>query len=1345
MNKTKSSLAFHVSQTEGNTSSKSSMKKLYNSTLPSIRDKIFNEYYFESYVEKYNEKINVWQNYFLCVKRNYLYLYDKKPKLLDKPKEFLFLNNKITLTFHKKLFKLKAIKWFVVNFRINNDALSKSVIEGNNHNLFISLKTQKNYDTFVKVLDNMIKFKQYTNSVSPNQFGILKKEKSVLKNEKKSQDYKKINTERKNNKNFFAFHLKNKSFNQISIQKNLNFSELGNKNENLSKNKDDKNNENDNEIIYKEKDYSPCSKNSKSMKSENKKSNSINNVFTFSKVENGSNNINDVKINNSNSTDNSNSCNQRNNKKLNNLNNPENINQNNIFLEKNECNNNPRKNINYFTINFTDNNSRYKSNNIFDTDESSLTLSEIPNLVYSIKRKREKEKEDTLNFKMQRTKSCLGFNLKNIFLQNNEKTEKPEKRIKTKIKDFHSFCNLENSKKLNLDISNYSLNSKSISNNNQQNKDNSKNTINLSLINHNELNNIEEEKNQNTESKDKEKTNICNNNMSFGSLKSFKSESKEGNDTKNNREYFEGLDIYSYVDASETMNNKSNAEDNNPLVSLKSLNIPNIRNQITKVIEQNEEMISNQNIENNEDSDVIFTPRLMEEIQNHKIISEANSNNKDKEELNNKNNNITEVNTISNIEINNNSQIGKFDILSDKSCSNIINTSITKNKKNMRFSNDLNELIQSLENQNQSNTQSSNNYTNLDENNNTNEIESNNSQSSKNSEEKNKSSTKNKISVNNFNQNSLSNEYKGDQNEQIVLNTNINSKKLTIPFNTFFDINLSFYFMDFNFNFLNSDKSGIKELLYKIDNNLLFIYDSNILNLLLKKLKNCIKYENYSIGGEIEGIITKNKILGKIYESLNNKYAKYFILCEMVAIASKKELSKIIVNAIEIYNKKKEIYPNEPMINFDEYIYDIFNKYLCRNEKNKEYINLYENILPKEIKKIFEINDTEGSIISQIKKNIHPYTLFNSMQYHNKINININLEINDIFDFNSLKPFDKKSNHYISPYILEKWKFKASISTKIILNENNDNLPINNTYNFNTNQTNESFDSNSNINYSRDMSNNSLSIRIDNNNKFRVSLVSKTNDIAINNNLSSFCFNKEKKIYEENKLYEKTEEIQKINLFQNIILNINQNDVNSALKNCEYFLQKYQNSTLFLHPLIFLCLAFIYNKIDGLDSAQKYIKKSLKYLTWLFPYQNCFLFYEIEYRYLLIILNNEENIILNNIENITDIFAQCYNLWKKYYEDKKNSDLKMNEIIFKIYFKITDNEKNNINFVNDLFYNNIKPLMNEITSEKKYNKEKKDKNLNIYWKLFIEFFRNCQGCRIKTFDDLISLASNIDN
>ena len=467
----------------------------------------------------------------------------------------------------------------------------------------------------------------------------------------------------------------------------------------------------------------------------------------------------------------------------------------------------------------------------------------------------------------------------------------------------------------------------------------------------------------------------------------------------------------------------------------------------------------------------------------------------------------------------------------------------------------------------------------------------------------------------------------------------------------------------------------------------------------------------------------------------------------MIAIISKKELSKLIITSIEIFNKKKEINLNEPIINFDEYIYDIFNKYLSRNEKNKDYINLYENILPKEIRKIFEIEDSDGSLINIIKQNIHPFTLFNSMQYHNKIYININLENNSAFNFNSLKPFDIKNNHYISPYVLEKWKFKASLNnTNNNLNENNTcDININNNYNLNsTNPINESFDSNSN--YSRDMSNTSLScIVLDKNNKFRVSLISKNNELSINNNFIYDLVKTERNIYEEYKVYEKTEEIQKINLFQNIILNINQNDLNSAMNNCEYFLQKYQNSTLFLHPLIYLCLAFIYNKIKGFDSAQKYIKKSLKYLTWLFPYQNCFLFYEIEYIYLLIILNNEENIIINNIDNITNIFEQCNNLWNKYYKGKKNPELKMNEIIFKIYFKITDNEKNDSNFLNDLFYNDIKPLMNELENKNEFWKERKMKNSDIFWKLFIEFFKDCPGCGIMVFNDLIRSVSIVDN
>ena len=543
MNKSKSSLPFHISQTEDNITFKSSKKKeLFNSTLPSIRDKIFNEFFYESYVEKYNEKINLWQNSYLCVKKNYLYLYDKKPKLLDKPKEFLFLNNKITMTFHRKLFKIKHVKCYVVNFKINNEALSKSLIEDNNHNLFISFKTQKNYENFVKVIQNVHKFKQFTNSVSPNQISFTKKE---IKNEKKLDSIR-ITTRKKMIKNMSTFHTKNRSMNQISIHDGLIFSDNRNKDKNkiIEVNGNKKSSNNDNDIINK--DNSPYSNRNRSMNSENKSNNSIHNVFTFSKVENGSNNTNDLKLNNSNSTKNSNS-NSRINNRINDLS----INDN-IFPEKNSINNSQR-NINYFTVKFPENYSKYKSNNIFDTEESSLTIPEIPKLVYSISRKKQKEKEDILNFKKQRTKSCLGFNVNNL------------RKEETKEKDFHSFCQPIYTKVIKFNTSNYSRDSKNLSGHKEAHPDNSlfsNNTVNLSLTQTNALNNIEEEKNLNSRSKSKDKSNNSNN-MSFGSLKSFKSDSKEG-EGANNKDYFEGLNIYSYIDASETIKEKS-ISDNNPL------------------------------------------------------------------------------------------------------------------------------------------------------------------------------------------------------------------------------------------------------------------------------------------------------------------------------------------------------------------------------------------------------------------------------------------------------------------------------------------------------------------------------------------------------------------------------------------------------------------------------------------------------------------------------------------------------------------------------------------------------------------------------------------------------------
>ena len=72
MTKTKISLANKKNSMNSSGISKSNILKnsiIYNSTLPNLRNKNFNELFYESFVEKYNEKINLWQNYYLCVKK----------------------------------------------------------------------------------------------------------------------------------------------------------------------------------------------------------------------------------------------------------------------------------------------------------------------------------------------------------------------------------------------------------------------------------------------------------------------------------------------------------------------------------------------------------------------------------------------------------------------------------------------------------------------------------------------------------------------------------------------------------------------------------------------------------------------------------------------------------------------------------------------------------------------------------------------------------------------------------------------------------------------------------------------------------------------------------------------------------------------------------------------------------------------------------------------------------------------------------------------------------------------------------------------------------------------------
>jgi len=335
--------------------------------------------------------------------------------------------------------------------------------------------------------------------------------------------------------------------------------------------------------------------------------------------------------------------------------------------------------------------------------------------------------------------------------------------------------------------------------------------------------------------------------------------------------------------------------------------------------------------------------------------------------------------------------------------------------------------------------------------------------------------------------------------------------------------------------------------------------------------------------------------------------------------------------------------------------------------------------LPKKLKEYFQIKDSEGSLANIFKNEIHPNNLFNSMQYHNKICFyNIDIE-NEIFpDFNSLNPLNNNFKYYISPYIMEKWKSKASLEK------------------------------------GKSLFNNELS-------KIEINSIEKEKE-------------KDEEMPRLNKKYEKLEEEEEmLNLFHIIISKINQNEVNVALKNCEYFLEKFKRKTSVLYPLVYLCISFIYSKVSNGELSEDYFKKCSLYINTFFPKKNNFLFFELEYKRLLMLLNNKEEVILENVKNIMNIFENCGKLWKKFYGESENIELKMDKIIFEIYFRINEAERNNENFLNNLYYNNIRPLIGEFEDRWK---ERKD-IFKLCVKLFIEFFKKCPSYNLSIFNDLI--------
>ena len=510
-----------------------------------------------------------------------------------------------------------------------------------------------------------------------------------------------------------------------------------------------------------------------------------------------------------------------------------------------------------------------------------------------------------------------------------------------------------------------------------------------------------------------------------------------------------------------------------------------------------------------------------------------------------------------------------------------------------------------------------------------------------------------------------------------------NKKKLNTRQPSIYDINKIIDINNINENEIsliniNNDIDNNKEILNfinQIDSNKIFIYDSFILKSIIKTLN------------------LKSKDLGKIFLMSTNMNIKSFILCNMISIISKKFLSLSIIKSLEIIFREKEININYIIKNNNphsiEYnICDVFNTFLSCNNNNYNKNILYNNVLPVYLKEIFNIDLTENEYFSYINEKINKHTLFVCMQFYNRIFFNENLNI----DFNLMNPFEYKNIKYISPYVLKKWEIKAKNNISCNFNISNCNF-INN-------------------NDNRNISNKIKRIRT------KLEEEKVPNDIEILKILKQYDISLNKK---------------RINTINSIYKEIINKKYENGLKLCDYYIQSF-NDTLFNNSLIYINLSFIYNEINGIEYAKMFFKKSIDIFNWLFPYENCYIIFEIYYKYILILMKQKEEFIRNNFDEIIEIFEKCENYSKKFFENKVIYKLKIQKIIFDLSYRIGNNNdnNNNISINEDIMNEYYKEVINCINDMRLFNNNN-DNDINInknYWKeemnilnLFIDLFK----------------------
>ena len=445
-----------------------------------------------------------------------------------------------------------------------------------------------------------------------------------------------------------------------------------------------------------------------------------------------------------------------------------------------------------------------------------------------------------------------------------------------------------------------------------------------------------------------------------------------------------------------------------------------------------------------------------------------------------------------------------------------------------------------------------------------------------------------------------------------------------------------------------------------------------------------------------------SKHLGLLYININDKKIKTMFLSEMIARISAKFLSSSIIKSLEIVLKEKELNgdyvatSNNPH-SIEYCVLDIFNTFLSVNKNNLYFNELYMKVLPVYLKEHFDLDeqislkDLHNYVSEQNTSNL-PY-LFALMQYHTKIYFNSNLTLK--FNSSNYPLFESSDIKYISPTNINKWHNKA--------NEFITNLSCNQS------------------NKEREEGINRQTLTTTNIKRIK-HFTHITNDYN--------------KIIQNFKEFDISNNQNRIYLLNSIYTYITHKQFYLALKLCDFYLQKY-NDTLFLNPIIYINLSEIYYEInDDISYAKLFFNKAETVLNWLFPDNNCHFIFELNYRYLLILLKQNDNVIKSNESEIQGQMIKCEQLSEIYF-NKIHYKLKIQKLLYIVNYIWKDEEDKREESEIRRMFDEIKQCLNEMVNENGINKNECGDWL--YWNLFIDIFKGIKNTPNEIITEMIQL------